>query len=169
MEFKIIGDEEIAAIKPTLEESDAIYQQSESYQPSEFKGFFYNDEVLKLTKRKIAKAQAKDCERQLEEYLKGLTPEGLREEIAKLVKCYYFHGYEDIYRADKTADQILSLFAYYQSRQLVDRVEEVRLLLANAPMNCTDGGDYSLCRAVLEDEEGLAKQICQLFQEGEKG
>jgi len=40
--------------------------------------------------------------------------EGLREDIAKLIRCYYFHDDADIYRSDKTADQILSLIAGYR-------------------------------------------------------
>ena len=38
-------------------------------------------------------------------------------------------------------------------------LEEIRLLIANAPLNCTGGGDYSLCRPVVEGDIELAKGI----------
>lgn len=40
--------------------------------------------------------------------------------------------------------------------------ERARLLIANAPTECTDGGDYSVCRAVIVDDMALVDQILSL-------
>ena len=37
--------------------------------------------------------------------------------------------------------------------------EEIRLVIANAPLNCAGGGDYQICRPVFENESQVAQGI----------
>lgn len=41
--------------------------------------------------------------------------------------------------------------------------EEIRLLITNASLDCTEGGDYQICRPIFEDETKLADQICAIL------
>jgi len=43
--------------------------------------------------------------------IEAIDDEELRLRIASLVGCYYFHDNEDIYRSEKTSEQILDLVA----------------------------------------------------------
>ena len=40
--------------------------------------------------------------------------------------------------------------------------DKIGLLLDNASMECTGGGDYSMCRPILENETELANQILSI-------
>jgi len=118
------------------------------------------------------------------EYLEGLTPEGLREEVGEAIYCISAAGrygkdfpkWQAIkldqreYFKQLANKRILSLVnAYYQSRQPVDRVKEVCEILHERYEQYYQVQGYPLPQNSVDFEEGIAQQICQLSQEGEKG
>ena len=159
MEFKIIGDEEIIdAGYPTMRDFPKIKKLE--------KVGLWGLSIME----KVAKAQAKDCERQLE----GLTPEGLRDELIEWITAYKDAAERNALAEDpsESADYLLSLVnAYYQSRQPVDRLQkvgEVKEILQDAEVYCDPGSDYRMCHPVVAYIDKLASEIVSLFMGEDK-
>jgi hypothetical protein len=122
-----LTDEEIEAIKPTLEECAEITAAMELYKPPEFKGCFANDEHDKLTKRKVADAAQERCLR----YLSSMELPELQKQIAEILEKYVQQVLVDgRSSAEIYADEILAIIQPILAAQRAE-IEELEERVAD--------------------------------------